>query len=200
MQSAPQAQVQSPSSAPVKAPGLLGVLKRHSKFIGPGVIASWGLTLANLSLFFFWSSSGLPIFSLTLILNFYPALLFMTLETSVDTSFSSFMRLTLTFFIFTNPFHHLSKLFSPTKLCNLFKWATDLQAGSKFGNAHLFILFIAICFAVFLQILACRLGFISGQGEHPNPSILKSISHSLNLIHLTPTRTLTHPRSFSKLS
>ncbi|PLW05138.1 hypothetical protein PCANC_21482 [Puccinia coronata f. sp. avenae] len=40
-------------------------------------------------------------------------------------------------------------------------WATDLQAGSRFGNAHLFILLVAISVAVFLQILATRLGFIS---------------------------------------
>ncbi|EGG06507.1 uncharacterized protein MELLADRAFT_86561 [Melampsora larici-populina 98AG31] len=80
---------------PAKAPGILGVLKRHSKFIGPGLIAS------------------------------------------------------VTFYDPGN-------------------WATDLQAGSKFGNAHLFILLIAIIMAVFLQILACRLGFITGKDFSQN--------------------------------
>lgn len=47
----------------------------------------------------------------------------------------------------------------------ILKWATDLQAGSQFGNVHLFVLAMAIACAVVLQILACRLGCVSGQGE-----------------------------------
>lgn len=45
------------------------------------------------------------------------------------------------------------------------QWATDLQAGSQFGNVHLFTIFVAIACAVVLQILACKLGCVSGQGE-----------------------------------
>ncbi|KAH9814108.1 natural resistance-associated macrophage protein-domain-containing protein [Melampsora americana] len=86
---------QAPANTPTKEPGILGVLKRHSKFIGPGLIAS------------------------------------------------------VTFYDPGN-------------------WATDLQAGSQFGNAHLFILLLAIIMAVFLQILACRLGFITGKDFSQN--------------------------------
>ncbi|KAG0145082.1 hypothetical protein CROQUDRAFT_671985 [Cronartium quercuum f. sp. fusiforme G11] len=88
-------QEESRSATPARAPGILGVLKRHSKFIGPGVVAS------------------------------------------------------VTFYDPGN-------------------WATDLQAGSKFGSSHLFVLLIAISFAVYLQVLACRLGYISGKDLSQN--------------------------------
>ncbi|WAQ91694.1 hypothetical protein PtA15_15A85 [Puccinia triticina] len=84
-QDAPTPERQDPSQ---RAPGVLGVFKRHAKFLGPGIVAS-------------------------------------------------------------------AAYYDPGN------WATDLQAGSRFGNAHLFILLLAICVAVFLQILATRLGFIS---------------------------------------
>uniref|UniRef100_V5EA68 Uncharacterized protein n=1 Tax=Kalmanozyma brasiliensis (strain GHG001) TaxID=1365824 RepID=V5EA68_KALBG len=40
-------------------------------------------------------------------------------------------------------------------------WATDLQAGSEFGYSLLFIVLLTGCFAVFIQILACRLGVVT---------------------------------------
>lgn len=40
-------------------------------------------------------------------------------------------------------------------------WATDLQAGSEFGYALLFIVLLTGCFAVFIQILSCRLGVVT---------------------------------------
>ncbi|CAH7669845.1 natural resistance-associated macrophage protein-domain-containing protein [Phakopsora pachyrhizi] len=69
-------------------PGILGVLRRHVKYLGPGVVAS-------------------------------------------------------------------AAYYDPGN------WATDLEAGSRFGNSHLFVLVVAIAMAIFLQILASRLGYIS---------------------------------------
>ncbi|SYW80783.1 related to vacuolar transport protein ESP1 [Ustilago bromivora] len=40
-------------------------------------------------------------------------------------------------------------------------WATDLQAGSEFGYALLFIVLLTGCFAVFIQILSCRVGVVT---------------------------------------
>ncbi|PWZ03585.1 natural resistance-associated macrophage protein, partial [Testicularia cyperi] len=40
-------------------------------------------------------------------------------------------------------------------------WATDLQAGSEYGYSLLFIVLLTGLFAVFIQILACRLGVIT---------------------------------------
>jgi len=45
------------------------------------------------------------------------------------------------------------------------QWATDLQAGSTYGYAHLFIVLLAGVFAVLLQVLACRLGVVTGKGS-----------------------------------
>ncbi|MBW0469528.1 hypothetical protein O181_009243 [Austropuccinia psidii MF-1] len=78
----------NPSPPPKRAPGLLGVLKRHIRFIGPGIVTS-------------------------------------------------------------------AAYYDPGN------WATNIQAGSLFGNIHLFVLLLAICLAIFLQILATRLGFVS---------------------------------------
>lgn len=40
-------------------------------------------------------------------------------------------------------------------------WATDLQAGSQFGYSLLFIVLLTGIFAVFIQILSCRLGIVT---------------------------------------
>lgn len=40
-------------------------------------------------------------------------------------------------------------------------WATDLQAGSEFGYSLLFIVLLTGCFAVFIQVLSCRLGVVT---------------------------------------
>ena len=40
-------------------------------------------------------------------------------------------------------------------------WATDLQAGSEFGYSLLFIVLLTGCFAVFIQILSCRVGVVT---------------------------------------
>lgn len=40
-------------------------------------------------------------------------------------------------------------------------WATDLQAGSEYGYSLLFIVLLTGLFAVFIQILSCRLGVIT---------------------------------------
>ncbi|SPO48209.1 related to vacuolar transport protein ESP1 [Moesziomyces antarcticus] len=40
-------------------------------------------------------------------------------------------------------------------------WATDLQAGSEFGYSLLFIVLLTGIFAVFIQILSCRLGIVT---------------------------------------
>ncbi|CAH7669695.1 natural resistance-associated macrophage protein-domain-containing protein [Phakopsora pachyrhizi] len=42
-------------------------------------------------------------------------------------------------------------------------WATDLEAGSKFGYCHLFIVLLASSMAILLQILAAKLGYITGE-------------------------------------
>lgn len=44
-------------------------------------------------------------------------------------------------------------------------WATDLQAGSQFGYAHLFIILFAGLIALLFQILSTRLGCVSNFGE-----------------------------------
>ncbi|KAI5478528.1 metal iron transporter [Pseudohyphozyma bogoriensis] len=47
-------------------------------------------------------------------------------------------------------------------------WATDLQAGSQYGYAHLFVVLLAGLIALLFQILATRLGSVSGNdlSEH----------------------------------
>jgi metal iron transporter len=44
------------------------------------------------------------------------------------------------------------------------QWATDLEAGSTFGYAHLFVILSASIMAIILQVLATRLGYITGKG------------------------------------
>jgi len=47
--------------------------------------------------------------------------------------------------------------------CDPGNWATDLEAGSTFGYAHLFVILLASMMAILLQILATRLGYITGK-------------------------------------
>lgn len=44
-------------------------------------------------------------------------------------------------------------------------WATDIQAGSTYGYAHLFVILIAALMAILLQILSTRLGYVTGKGK-----------------------------------
>ncbi|KAJ7789956.1 natural resistance-associated macrophage protein-domain-containing protein [Mycena olivaceomarginata] len=44
-------------------------------------------------------------------------------------------------------------------------WGVDLQAGSQFGFRLLFVVLLAGLFAAFLQVLATRLGCVTGLGE-----------------------------------
>lgn len=68
-------------------------------------------------------------------------------------------------------------------------WATDLQAGSEFGYSLLFIVLLTGIFAVFIQILSCRVGVVTNadlarqcrmlilkEDRHGNPTQL-SLSH-----------------------
>ncbi|KII93016.1 hypothetical protein PLICRDRAFT_49119 [Plicaturopsis crispa FD-325 SS-3] len=43
-------------------------------------------------------------------------------------------------------------------------WGVDLQAGSQFGYKLLFVVLLAGLFAIVLQVLACRLGCVTGLG------------------------------------
>ncbi|KAF4612073.1 hypothetical protein D9613_004356 [Agrocybe pediades] len=45
-------------------------------------------------------------------------------------------------------------------------WGVDLQAGSEFGYRLLFVILLAGLFAVFLQVLASRLGCVTGIAMH----------------------------------
>lgn len=47
--------------------------------------------------------------------------------------------------------------------CDPGNWATDLEAGSSHGYAHLFVILSASVMASILQVLATRLGFITGK-------------------------------------
>ena len=42
-------------------------------------------------------------------------------------------------------------------------WATDIEAGSRFGHSLLFVVLLASVAAVLLQVLAVRLGIVAGQ-------------------------------------
>ncbi|MBW0471606.1 hypothetical protein O181_011321 [Austropuccinia psidii MF-1] len=52
--------------------------------------------------------------------------------------------------------------------CDPGNWATDLTAGSLYGYAHLFVILSASLMAIVLQVLAARLGYITGKdlAEH----------------------------------
>ncbi|KAF8971904.1 natural resistance-associated macrophage protein-domain-containing protein [Flammula alnicola] len=60
-------------------------------------------------------------------------------------------------------------------------WGVDLQAGSQFGYYLLFIVLLAGLFAAFLQVLASRLGCVTG---------LDLASHSRLLLYNRPKHTL----------
>ncbi|KAA1066570.1 hypothetical protein PGT21_033847 [Puccinia graminis f. sp. tritici] len=47
--------------------------------------------------------------------------------------------------------------------CDPGNWATDLEAGSTFGYAHLFVILSASMMAIVLQVLATRLGYVTGK-------------------------------------
>ncbi|KAG6864710.1 hypothetical protein C0991_007749 [Blastosporella zonata] len=59
-------------------------------------------------------------------------------------------------------------------------WGVDLQAGSQYGYRLLFIVLLAGIFAVFLQVLASRLGCVTG---------LDLASHCRLLLHTRPKHT-----------
>lgn len=70
-------------------------------------------------------------------------------------------------------------------------WATDLQAGSEFGYSLLFIVLLTGAFAVFIQILSCRVGVVTSAdlARQCRMLILKEDRHG------NPTqRTLSHPK------
>ncbi|KAI7952277.1 hypothetical protein MJO29_007908 [Puccinia striiformis f. sp. tritici] len=54
---------------------------------------------------------------------------------------------------------------SAFNLISFYSWATDLGAGSSHGYAHLFVILSASLMASVLQVLATRLGFITGKGD-----------------------------------
>ncbi|KNZ76908.1 Manganese transporter pdt1 [Termitomyces sp. J132] len=60
-------------------------------------------------------------------------------------------------------------------------WGVDLQAGSQYGYRLLFVVLLAGIFAVFLQVLASRLGCVTG---------LDLASHCRLLLHSRPKHTL----------
>ncbi|KDR85892.1 hypothetical protein GALMADRAFT_235029 [Galerina marginata CBS 339.88] len=60
-------------------------------------------------------------------------------------------------------------------------WGVDLQAGSQFGYSLLFVVLLSGLFAVFLQVLASRLGCVTG---------IDLASHSRLLLYNRPKHTL----------
>ncbi|KAG6811361.1 hypothetical protein H0H92_007790 [Tricholoma furcatifolium] len=60
-------------------------------------------------------------------------------------------------------------------------WGVDLQAGSQYGYSLLFIVLLSGLFAVFLQVLASKLGCVTG---------LDLASHCRVLLHSRPKHTL----------
>ena len=53
-------------------------------------------------------------------------------------------------------------LIAAVAYCDPGNWATDMEAGSRFGYKLLFIVLLSGLFAVLLQILCCRLGAVTG--------------------------------------
>ena len=53
-------------------------------------------------------------------------------------------------------------LIAAVPYCDPGNWATDMEAGSRFGYKLLFIVLLSGLFAVLLQILCCRLGAVTG--------------------------------------
>ncbi|CBQ70205.1 related to vacuolar transport protein ESP1 [Sporisorium reilianum SRZ2] len=64
-------------------------------------------------------------------------------------------------------------------------WATDLQAGSEYGYSLLFIVLLTGCFAVFIQILSCRLGVVTNAdlARQCRMLILKEDRHGIPTQH-----------------
>lgn len=64
-------------------------------------------------------------------------------------------------------FHHAHKHTGVGIVCSVAyfdpgNWGVDLQAGSQYGYKLLFIVLLSGLFAAFLQVLACRLGVVTG--------------------------------------
>ncbi|OJA21566.1 hypothetical protein AZE42_10612 [Rhizopogon vesiculosus] len=82
-------------------------------------------------------------------------------------------------------FHHAQKHTGVGIVCSVAyfdpgNWGVDLQAGSQYGYKLLFVVLLAGLFAVFLQVLACRLGVVTG---------LDLASHCRILFHDRPRHT-----------
>ncbi|KAF9055749.1 natural resistance-associated macrophage protein-domain-containing protein [Panaeolus papilionaceus] len=82
--------------------------------------------------------------------------------------------------------HHATKHIGVGVVCSVAyfdpgNWGVDLQAGSEFGYHLLFVVLLAGIFAVFLQILASRLGCVTG---------LDLASHNRLLLYNRPKHTL----------
>lgn len=82
-------------------------------------------------------------------------------------------------------FHHAQKHTGVGVVCSVAyfdpgNWGVDLQAGSQYGYKLLFVVLLAGLFAAFLQVLACRLGVVTG---------LDLASHCRILFHDRPRHT-----------
>ena len=53
-------------------------------------------------------------------------------------------------------------LIAAVAYCDPGNWATDMEAGSRFGYKLLFVVLLSGLFAVLLQVLCCRLGAVTG--------------------------------------
>ncbi|THU79101.1 Nramp-domain-containing protein [Dendrothele bispora CBS 962.96] len=83
-------------------------------------------------------------------------------------------------------FHHLRRHVGVGLICAVAyfdpgNWGVDLEAGSKFGYRLLFVILLSGLFAILLQVLASRLGCVTG---------LDLASHCRLLLYSHPT----HPR------
>lgn len=79
-------------------------------------------------------------------------------------------------------YHHTRKHTGVGIVCSVAyfdpgNWGVDLQAGSEYGYSLLFCVLLAGLFAAFLQVLACRLGVVTG---------LDLASHCRLLLHDRP--------------
>ncbi|POW04339.1 hypothetical protein PSHT_11234 [Puccinia striiformis] len=65
--------------------------------------------------------------------------------------------------------------------CDPGNWATDLEAGSTFGYAHLFVILSASMMAIVLQVLSTRLGYITGKdlAQHCRIRLYDRPTHTL---------------------
>ncbi|THU79103.1 natural resistance-associated macrophage protein [Dendrothele bispora CBS 962.96] len=83
-------------------------------------------------------------------------------------------------------FHHLRRHVGVGLICAVAyfdpgNWGVDLEAGSKFGYRLLFVILLSGLFAILLQVLASRLGCVTG---------LDLASHCRLLLHSHPTHPL----------